>query len=410
MAYIGRIYLAGGEGHPNTGEIYNSGICFFLNKTPKKSDISTTLSENWEIEINESQNQIFARSKNIYSYKEIIAQGFECCQKFLDMKSVIQHESYLIEKPEFEYIIVYNVDGSFLLRDVSKADLVMGVECSFKVSDKDGNEKASPREDDPKWRQAFRYYRLSQTDTDCYNAYRNLFLSFESLIDGIYPYAKEGEKNWLKESIRKIQTKFPLDPFVPAQYATSPADYIIEEQYVKIRCGLFHAKDRDIIIPQAEPNSSAIIEAYQYLLPIWRHILTNFANVHVGEGVITQAGFSDLMNGFGGIIKRFVASNDGTPDKNDDNKISPENCSVFIGDELGFNADYGQGLALFYGIISSDRIPENEYLNRFGFENENELLLSNYRKDGINPKGTKQAESHQIIRLINGSTSKTTFG
>ncbi|ACL16004.1 hypothetical protein [Methanosphaerula palustris] len=409
MASVGGIYVGGGEGSPNTGEIFFSGICFFLDRIPENSDINTSISEDWEIEVNNHQNQIVARSKKCYDYEEIITHGYDCCQIFLDLKSVLHHESYLIKNAEFEYIIVYNENGSFCVRDVSKSDFIMGSSVSIQILDKDGSAKELPKEEEPKWIQAFRYYRLSQTDLDIYNAYRNLFLSFESLIDAIFPYVKVGEKNWLIGSIHKIHKTYPLDSFIPKQYPKGPVDYIIEEQYEKIRCGLFHAKNRDIIVPLTKPNPSEILEAYQYLIPIWRHVLTHYKDTLIGGGEMTYDGFRDLMEYFGKKITKFVVSNDPTPIKNDNNCISPANYTVIIGDEIGYDAKYGPGLSLIYGKISTSRISEKEYLHRFWFENQDNLVQLNYRDDGINPKGTERLECYQITRLINKNTSKTTF-
>lgn len=151
---------------------------FSLDRIPENSDINTSISEDWEIEVNNHQNQIVARSKKCYDYEEIITHGYDCCQIFLDLKSVLHHESYLIKNAEFEYIIVYNENGSFCVRDVSKSDFIMGSSVSIQILDKDGSAKELPKEEEPKWIQAFRYYRLSQTDLDIYNAYRNSFFEF----------------------------------------------------------------------------------------------------------------------------------------------------------------------------------------------------------------------------------------
>ena len=114
-----------------------------------------------------------------------------------------------------------------------------------------------------------RYYRISGLSNNVYEAYRNLYLSFEEMLSLINKKNNVGERKWLSNTLSIINNHILLLSFCPSG-TTDPIKYFIEEQYTKIRLKLFHSKD-NIIIPESLPKDD-VENAYKQLLKIWRGI------------------------------------------------------------------------------------------------------------------------------------------
>jgi len=92
-----------------------------------------------------------------------------------------------------------------------------------------------------------------------FDAYRNLYLALESILDRITPQAvnaatgkpTEGEGAWFKRALSVAHSRVPLGPFATPG-ATDPVQDLYDELYVRTRTALFHAKtSRPSILPHA---------------------------------------------------------------------------------------------------------------------------------------------------------------
>jgi hypothetical protein len=77
MVQLGSIYSGGREGHPISGTVYNSGVCFSLNSTSELDKICSIDNGLWEVEIKKGQSTIVARCRNIIPPDEVFKYGFE---------------------------------------------------------------------------------------------------------------------------------------------------------------------------------------------------------------------------------------------------------------------------------------------------------------------------------------------
>ena len=94
----------------------------------------------------------------------------------------------------------------------------------------------------PKHHLGFRFYRLSQASDDLYDAYRNMYLAFESLLSSQYPKPKGREIDWLRRSLASASNDLSLSNLAP-NTASDPVAYILNTVYEGARLPLFHAKD-----------------------------------------------------------------------------------------------------------------------------------------------------------------------
>jgi hypothetical protein len=130
-----------------------------------------------------------------------------------------------------------------------------------------------------RWHASMRYFRLSQTTSDLFDAFRNLYLAIESILSRIEPMRRhpdgrpaEPERTWLKRALATAeQTLIAHNPGLlmgrylqPASAASGPAavQAVMAELYTSVRTTVFHAKDgRTVALPQHAPDRAAVADA-----------------------------------------------------------------------------------------------------------------------------------------------------
>jgi len=406
MALIGSIYIGGSEGKPETGEVFNSGIAFFLEVDSKITKLFT-YGNDWEVEVCQENQCIIARSKQILTVEQILSTGFGLCQKSLDLLSVEGQGEMNINSPGDKYAILFNSDGQTILRYVSITDMGMSVSASVIKQDKDGNIIPEPAKTPVNWIPAFRYYRLSQSSRDLYDAYRNLFLGLESMLIIICPKTKrERGREWLLRALFEVNRKTPLSSLVP-QNCSDPVAYLIKNQYDSIRCKLFHAKTKTVL-PYETFDPTVVSTAYKTLLMLWRQIAIKYLGINRGGGVITYQGFKHMTDT---VFKRqfiYYATSDPSVPTKEDVAITPLDFPVFSFDENKYEGEIGPGRALITSVLTK-ALMQIDVIHRLYSKVENTLFSISYIKDGIYPLGVNRLENHEIIRLINKRRPKTIF-
>ena len=81
---------------------------------------------------------------------------------------------------------------------------------------------------------ALRFYRLAQNTDDLYEAYRNAYLCFESLLNDIHPIPlkkngkpAKGERDWFKDALKVVNSKIQLIDYVP-QGTADPIEFFLK--------------------------------------------------------------------------------------------------------------------------------------------------------------------------------------
>ncbi len=92
-----------------------------------------------------------------------------------------------------------------------------------------------------KWHRSFRYFRLSQVTTDLFDAFRNLYLALESLLEVIAPRTQARETTWLRDALRAAGTYVDLASFTD-ESSQDPASALYEQVWSQVRNNVFHAK------------------------------------------------------------------------------------------------------------------------------------------------------------------------
>lgn len=406
MAMLGSLYLGGTEGSPDSGTVFNSGAGFFLSSESKENAVFIFEDNRWEVEVCRDQKSIIARCQEPLPTEHILSTGLELCQRALDLMSVSGKDDLLIEKPGERHILVFKSDDKIILREVSISDILVSGKATATVLDSDGNIIPQPLGGQPDWNSTFRYYRLSKVNTDLFESYRNLYLSFESLLYEICPKDnKEHEKVWLKRALVSISEKVDLSTIVPPTIR-EPIPYIINTDYENVRCKLFHAKGERAILPHQPPNPIFVIESHRRLTRLWYEVASAFMDIQYrGGGGMTAYAFNMAMdNMFLNNSIAFGITANPTPFTKDDTEISPLGLRVFSCTDSKYHGEYSPGIVLLTGV---DRGIEGKYLDdiklvhRIGVLLDRHLALVSFIQDGLKLVGVDRLETHQSIRVIN---------
>ena len=214
-----------------------------------------------ELEIKAGQRDIVVRFEGATSAEDAAHQSYQLAQKGLDMLSVLGQVDLAIQEAENENLVWWSDPRGIVLRLTSTSTMTMKLSVGTpKLEIPDKNEDIiQPSSPSPGHHIAFRYYRLAQTTEDLYDAYRNMYLAFESLLSSQFPkFRGERELDWLHRSLECARSAIVLDNLVvPSQ---DIVETLIQVVYLDARLPLFHAKDgQGFFPPQASPMDRQVV-------------------------------------------------------------------------------------------------------------------------------------------------------
>jgi len=408
MAFLGKTFIAGTEFLDGK---FKSGISF---STSRKSPISYTYetpNSNWQVEFQKNSTDVVARTPQVFSFEQLQSQGFEIIQSALDILSVKGVFSTNLENPARSNNGVYCTNGKSIAYVYSLLDLGMNMSVNMTQTDSSGNVINPPLPPEPVWNESFRYYRLSQSSTDLFEAYRNLFLAFEALLNHICPKnRREGEGAWLRRSLGIINSRVNLSQFTQTENE-DPIDYIFNSQYRDIRCNLQHAKFPSATLPHSLLGPSEVKQAYSELVKIWRSIAGDYLNVPTAGGVVTYAGFEHMMANVSEQGVSLFYTSDNSPPQKQDTKISPNGKPAYECISTKYKGQTKPGVIRLVGYEDTSELEE-QYINpiyRFCSKAESALIGVVYVEQGMIVSGVDGLEIIQEYRLINSSQPKTEF-
>lgn len=294
MASIGKLHLGATEDENSI--IHPSAIvCSLL--APFKKDLQwCNANGDWLVTAKEGSSYICARNQQILSIEEIKREGVGALTQALDLFSVHLNQTANLTNAGDNFILLYRENGKQTLCFTATYDLSISMSLRIEVKDKDGNIKPEPPPPIPCWDRSFRYYRLSQLAADVYEAYRNLYLSFEAIVESLFPRQQnEREGAWIRRCFQTLHQKYDLTVFAPEGHS-APNEYLFGTLYESTRCNLFHSRTTNTILPYYEVNALEIHTAYRSLLRIWRQIAAATFNTESSGGVVTYQGYRSSMD------------------------------------------------------------------------------------------------------------------
>ncbi len=400
--------LLGGRSELEEGADFGAAIAYRL-RAPCQVSRSDEI-DGWIVESAVGKPTIVARSTQALGRREAIAAGTECIQRYLDLLSYERFKVSELAGIGGSHVLLYT-EGNRRVEIMATDDLVLGVSATAVVYDRDGNPNPTPPGPPPMWTPALRFYRLSQASSDLYEAYRNLWLGLEALLSTISAKrANEGERKWLRRVLAEIGARIDVRPLLPD--SRDLADYMLADQYERMRCYLFHAKPEDGMAAPTLPDPEALALAYAQLIRIWRDIAHHLIGVRQGGGgVVTYEGFRALLftpfsSGLG-----VVYSDARAPAGNEDTQINPSGEARIELENPRYQDGAMPGLVSVSAsllIEGQESLPE---LWRFGCEvgPEKTLFCVGRVEGGLGLSGVDQLDVLQVFRLKNASSPKVSF-
>lgn len=408
MARTGSLFIAGQDERDG---VYKCGISYTLSQKVPVSLIYNTKDGDWQVEFAADSTNVVARTTHKTSYDKTQSGGFSAIQEALDVLSVKGIVSSSLAEPARSSVCVYSDDGKAVLSVYSLFDCPMGAHVKATQIDASGKEVKSPPPPEPIWNESFRYYRLSQCSNDLFDAYRNLFLSFEALLNSACKKKRsEGEGDWLNRALATVNTRASLSQFTPTGNE-DPVSYIIKSQYKDVRCKLQHAKFPEAQLPHANPTPQDVKQAYSELIRIWRHIAWAYFSVPTGGGVITYVGFSTIMENVFHANTIVCYTTDKTALQTDDTKASPGGAPSW---EFGVSTYVGQVKPGVIRIIGREGIVDNPEryripIHRICVATSAALFCVAYIESGVLVSGVDEWECIHDLRLINSTQPRIEF-
>lgn len=230
-----------------------SGVAFELNRPAREN--TRVLVGSWLVSTAKGSAVLVARGR-VGSYEAAVRAALPRAERALDKLSVRGIDDLLLSKADGEHIAWWPSTYGTTLRIVSTSLQTMGA-MNVKVTVRDAAGRIVKPAKAPKlpWHESYRFFRLSQTTTDLFDAYRNAYLALESILADCTPQRRrapgqKGEKEgeWFQRAL--AATGLDLAQFVKVPPGAEPAA-LHDAIYRGVRVRVFHAKpDRDTLLPR----------------------------------------------------------------------------------------------------------------------------------------------------------------
>jgi hypothetical protein len=253
----------------------------------------------WEVEAVKDSGLVVARGGDATDAPAAFSTGLLTAQKGLDLMCLRGGNNLVLRHFDENFIVWWPEPAGLVVRIVSLAPVRIDVPpITATVTDAAGNVQPPQPPTPPEWHESFRYFRLSQTSDDLFDAYRNAYLALESVLSDICPQqtdaagrVTEGEGAWFRRALAQADALTPLASVVPAG-SGDPVQYLWDELYRDMRSAMSHAKSgRKILLPQDNTERRAVTESLKRLAGLYLEL----AEAHLGArrmgGGMTTAGF-----------------------------------------------------------------------------------------------------------------------
>ena len=302
---------------------YDSAAAFLLARSPINSAVVSC--GGGEAEVSQDSAYVVARFNGAVNAETAKNQGLELAQAGLDLMSIMGSTDLLTQKSTEEYLLAWRTKGQQVVRIHSTTTLSFTVSSpTISVRDSDGKE-VTKEPTIPAHHLAFRYFRLSQTSDDLYDAFRNMYLSFELLLSSKHPpRSRERERDWLERCIANTDKDLDLGKFFrhKPQYLVQE---IIERVYTSARLPLFHAKTgRFVLAPQGSAEErQKLLGALELLTQIVLAMSSSWYSARrVGGGVFHAWVYKNLRETYK--TGRVLALQGKEPFRKDERDLSHE--------------------------------------------------------------------------------------
>lgn len=261
-----------------------SGAAFELQDGARESEVLAF--DGWEAEVAEGQKIVLVRGGAEESYDDAFPAALATAQKALDLMAMRGANNLVIKTFDDEHLAWWIESDEVVIRVLSLAHVRFDTPpATAIVTDAAGNVVPQPVPRAVVWHESFRYFRLSQTTDDLFDAYRNAYLALESILSSIAPQSTntaggvtERESDWFKRALSEAEKITPLAPLATSG-TTDPIQDLYDNLYVNTRSAMSHAKTgRKVLLPQNDVERAQVTASLRRLVNLYLKL----TEVHLG--------------------------------------------------------------------------------------------------------------------------------
>ena len=167
--------------------------------TEAAAEGSTEIIGDWTIEVRAGSEIVVARGEGGATYEEARDDALAAANKGLDFLCLRGATPMAIRHAGTEHIVWWSEESQSVIRVLSIPAVTLHV---GKVTVSGGTPTVPPP---PEWQESARYFRLSQLTDDLFDAFRNVYLAMESILDHLAPQRTtpplEREGEWFRRAL-----------------------------------------------------------------------------------------------------------------------------------------------------------------------------------------------------------------
>jgi hypothetical protein len=235
-------HVADFEGIRLTGEGRAGGCVLMLRASPAISR-AVNLPEGVEVEVRSGVPAVVVRGISATGHDSVMVQGPELANRALDLLTMSGAATMALADAWSCHVAWWPAAEGTVVRIWSSAALTMKVQAAAVVRGPDGAVRSAGTDVTPEWHASMRYLRMSEITDDLFDAFRNVYLALESLLNRLQPRTPpEKEGPWLRRALTWVHQTAGLETYLAAP-AGDPVQAIYEELWTEVRNSVFHAKD-----------------------------------------------------------------------------------------------------------------------------------------------------------------------
>lgn len=245
-------------------EGFDSGIALLLVKPP--SERIHARHSDYEILAAPDAPHAVCRFRGASSESEAYRRGSLLLQEALDLLSIQGRGDLLTRDVAEDHLLWWKGEDGHCAALVATSTFSIKLgHIELTVRDADGN-VVQPTSSPVSHHLAFRFYRLAQASDDLFDAFRNMYLAFESLLSSKHPKGGQWEINWLRSALTAASAELDLRSLCPTS-TPDPVDHILLVTYQEARLPLFHAKNGcTYFAPSTAHENRAVVQKALELL------------------------------------------------------------------------------------------------------------------------------------------------
>lgn len=391
----------------NNSSQFDSGAAFLLPQKCRISEI-VPLDSGYEVEVRQNSPYVITRLKGIQNYSDAFNEGHEAVQQGLDLLSISGKVDLSIRNLS-KYLIWWRENGLQVLRIISITGLPITVGSpTIVVHDKNGNVIPQPVPPPLIYHESMRYFRLAQTTDDLFDAFRNMYLSFEQLLEYIEPKLnREGEGHWLKRALETVNNTVPLSRAFSATSADIVSD-IYNQIYVDIRCAIFHAKNSFRLFPENLQDKEKVNEGLNKLTRIVLLLMEHWLHARRLGGGVTFVGFDAMTTPLLSNSQVIVSDNDSVFDTSEN--IDSPTFANSVELTTRYATELSEpGLNFAIGSIDTSGLQNLTKIARLGLKHQNNLSIGSVLEAELTYGAIDRLEVQMGIQLRNVKQPKRLF-